>query len=51
VADPGHKTLAIRDIGVGRVRHGMVEVLHGLQPGESIVTSGAVFIDRTLAGS
>ncbi len=51
VADPVHKTLAIRDIGVGRIRHGMVEVLRGLQPGESIVTSGAVFIDRTLSGS
>ncbi len=51
VADPVHKTLAIRDIGVGRIRHGMVEVLHGLQAGESVVTSGAVFIDRTLSGS
>lgn len=51
VADPVHKTLGIRDIGVGRIRHGMVEVLHGLQAGESVVTSGAVFIDRTLSGS
>jgi cobalt-zinc-cadmium efflux system membrane fusion protein len=51
VADPVHKTLAIRDIGVGRIRHGMVEVLHGLQAGDSVVTSGAVFIDRTLSGS
>lgn len=51
VADPAKKTLAIRDIGVGRIRHRMVEVLRGLQAGESVVTSGAVFIDRTLSGS
>jgi multidrug efflux pump subunit AcrA (membrane-fusion protein) len=28
----------------------MVEVLDGLQPGEQIVTSGAVFIDRAATG-
>lgn len=49
VADPAHKTLALRNITVGDVSGGQVEVRQGLTPGESIVTSGAVFIDRVLA--
>jgi preprotein translocase subunit YajC len=28
----------------------MVQVLRGLQPGDKVVTSGAVFIDRAAAG-
>ncbi len=28
----------------------MVEVLDGLKPGEQVVTSGAVFIDRAVTG-
>jgi cobalt-zinc-cadmium efflux system membrane fusion protein len=51
VADPAHKTLALRQISVGADFHGMIEVRRGLRAGESIVTSGAVFIDRTLSGS
>ena len=51
VADPARHTLALRDIKTGASEDGMVEVLAGLQPGESIVTSGAVFIDRTLSGN
>ena len=50
VADPVHKTLALRDITVGPTIHGLVEVPRGLHAAESIVTSGAVFIDRTLSG-
>jgi len=50
VADPAAKTLAQRDIAVGPAIHGLVQVVSGLKPGERIVTSGAVFIDRTLNG-
>jgi cobalt-zinc-cadmium efflux system membrane fusion protein len=51
VADPAKKSLELRNIKTGAVSHGMVVVLGGLRPGESIVTSGAVFIDRSLSGS
>ncbi len=51
VADPVHKTLALRQIVTGASDHGMVQVVHGLSAGESVVTSGAVFIDRTLSDS
>jgi membrane fusion protein, heavy metal efflux system len=49
VADPKQKTLGIRQVKLGRVRSGMVEVVNGLKAGESIVVSGAVFIDRAAA--
>jgi len=39
-------SLALREIRVGRTSDGMVEVLAGLSPGEKVVTSGTVFIDR-----
>jgi len=39
-------TLALREIRTGLTQDGLVEVLSGLDPGESVVTSGAVFIDR-----
>ncbi len=51
VADPSQKTLALRQIVAGADVHGMVQVISGLKPEESVVTSGAVFIDRTLSGS
>ena len=51
VADPARKTLALRQITTGPDSHGTVQVLHGLTDSESVVTSGAVFIDRTLSGS
>jgi cobalt-zinc-cadmium efflux system membrane fusion protein len=51
VADPAARTLALRDVQVGPPIGGQVPVLHGLKANESIVTSGAVFIDRTLSGS
>jgi len=50
VADDKNKTLQIRDIKLGRVHNGMVEVISGIKPGEKIVTSGAVFIDRAVTG-
>lgn len=39
-------TLALRQIRPGRRADGLVEVLSGLSPGESVVTKGTVFIDR-----
>ena len=45
VAGPG-RTLSLRQIRVGGSYDGKVEVLSGLQAGESVVTSGALFIDR-----
>jgi cobalt-zinc-cadmium efflux system membrane fusion protein len=51
VADPANRTLALRPIQAGAVVDGQVPVLAGLKVGESVVTSGAVFIDRTLSGS
>src|SRR5215471_13343676 len=39
-------SLALREIRTGRSGDGMVEVLAGLSPGERVVTSGTVFIDR-----
>ena len=39
-------TIAVRSIRIGRSADGMIEVLDGLSPGEKVVTSGALFIDR-----
>jgi len=39
-------TLALREIRTGRTSEGLLEVLAGLSPGEKVVTSGTVFIDR-----
>jgi cobalt-zinc-cadmium efflux system membrane fusion protein len=38
--------ILLRPIKVGRTMDGMVEVLDGLKPGDKIVTSGTLFIDR-----
>ena len=51
LADPARKVLAIRPVTVGAESHGLVEIRDGLQEGDSIVTSGSVFIDRALSGS
>ncbi len=40
------RTLGLRQIKAGRTQAGEVEVLAGLQPGERVVDSGAIFIDR-----
>jgi cobalt-zinc-cadmium efflux system membrane fusion protein len=42
--------VALRSIRTGRTSHGMVEVLSGLTAGESVVTSGTLFIDRAGRG-
>lgn len=44
------KSLAARAIRVGRISDGQVEVLAGLRPGEMVVTSGSLFIDRAAKG-
>jgi membrane fusion protein, heavy metal efflux system len=44
------KTLALRNVRVGRISDGMAEILAGLQPGEKIVISGTLFIDRAAQG-
>jgi len=50
LANDKAKTLEIRQFKAGRIRDGMVEVRDGLKPGDLIVTSGAVFIDRAVTG-
>jgi cobalt-zinc-cadmium efflux system membrane fusion protein len=45
-ADPADKSVALRQIKVGRVQDGLVEVTAGLTAGETVVTKGALFIDR-----
>ena len=45
VAGPG-QALGLRQIKAGRTQGGEVEVLSGLGPGDRVVTSGAIFIDR-----
>jgi cobalt-zinc-cadmium efflux system membrane fusion protein len=42
-------TIAARSVRLGQISDGMVEVLAGLSPGEEVVTSGALFIDRAAA--
>jgi cobalt-zinc-cadmium efflux system membrane fusion protein len=42
--------LTLRDVRTGRTTGAMVEVVSGLSPGEKIVTSGTIFIDRAATG-
>ncbi|MDZ5648338.1 efflux RND transporter periplasmic adaptor subunit [Nitrospirillum sp. BR 11828] len=50
VADASHHTLALRTVTLGRQQDGLVEVLNGLKAGDSVVTKGALFIDRAAQG-
>jgi cobalt-zinc-cadmium efflux system membrane fusion protein len=43
-------TLALRKIRPGRSANGLLEVLEGVKPGEKVVASGALFIDRAAQG-
>ncbi|HEX3664421.1 MAG TPA: efflux RND transporter periplasmic adaptor subunit [Rhizomicrobium sp.] len=45
VAYDNHE-LALRNIRVGRIRNNDIEILAGLRTGETVVTGGALFIDR-----
>jgi cobalt-zinc-cadmium efflux system membrane fusion protein len=49
VKGPGG-TLAVRTIRTGMSRHGMVEILSGLEAGEQVVTRGTLFIDHAATG-
>jgi cobalt-zinc-cadmium efflux system membrane fusion protein len=42
--------LALRRIQPGRSANGLLEVLDGVRPGEKVVASGALFIDRAAQG-
>ena len=44
-------TIAERTVTTGISRDGMVEIRTGLKPGEKVVTSGTLFIDRAARGS
>lgn len=46
VARPDSKTVVSRPIVVGATSNGLVEVKKGLNVGETVVTSGTLFIDR-----
>ena len=46
VARPDSKAVIARDITVGDTTNGLVEVRKGLTVGETVVTSGTLFIDR-----
>jgi membrane fusion protein, heavy metal efflux system len=49
IAGPNH-TLALRYIKAGKTVNDMVQVLSGLRPDDTVVTSGTVFIDRAFRG-
>ena len=44
------KSIALRSIQTGRRHSGMVEVVDGLTTGETVITSGSIFIDRAAKG-
>ena len=46
VARPEQKAVIARQIEVGSIANGLVEVRKGLNAGETVVASGTLFIDR-----
>lgn len=50
VANDAAKTITLREIKIGRIDAGMVQVLDGLRPGEKVVTAGSLFLDRAVTG-
>ena len=50
VADEPTKTITLREITIGRISDGMVQVPDGLRPGEKVVTAGSLFLDRAVTG-
>jgi cobalt-zinc-cadmium efflux system membrane fusion protein len=48
IADTNAKTITSHEITIGRTNGHDVEAVSGVKPGESVVTSGALFIDRAL---
>ena len=45
----GDKLLELRQIRIGRANGDLVEVIGGLKEGDTVVTNGAVFIDRAVS--
>ena len=45
------KTIEVRQIKTGITRGGMIQVLQGLQPGETVVTKGSLFVDQAASSS
>lgn len=50
VAHASDRSVALRQVTTGRTTNGDVEILTGVRPGELVVTSGALFIDRAARG-
>jgi len=50
VANAADKSISLRQIKIGRLQDGLVEVTDGLKAGETVVTKGALFIDRAAKG-
>jgi len=50
VARAADRSVALRQVTTGRTAGGEVEILSGLRPGELVVTSGSLFIDRAVRG-
>jgi cobalt-zinc-cadmium efflux system membrane fusion protein len=51
VARPDEKKVVSRPVDVGGTENGMVEIRKGLNVGETVVTSGTLFIDRAATGN
>jgi cobalt-zinc-cadmium efflux system membrane fusion protein len=45
------KTIEVRQIKTGVTRGGLIQVLQGLQPGETVVTKGSLFVDQAASSS
>jgi cobalt-zinc-cadmium efflux system membrane fusion protein len=45
------KTIELRQIKTGITRGRMIQVLQGLQPGDTVVTKGSLFVDQAASGS
>ena len=45
------KTIEVRQVKTGITRGDVVQILHGLQPGERVVTKGSLFVDQAASSS
>ena len=45
------RTIEVREIKTGVTSGGMIQVLQGLEPGETVVTKGSIFVDQASSGS
>jgi len=45
------KTIELRQVKTGITRGGMIQVLQGLQAGETVVTKGSLFVDQAASSS